>query len=345
MVQQQLADFLMEEGYREVPSSLPEFTIYFLMENNYVNVLHVISYQKNMYITEDQHLHMKEKIKLFFAEKGIKEVHILSLIICGDLNKASQFCTGDALTWVIDPYCNRLVIFENQVGEFYGMRNKLENFLNRLPDEAQNERPRDPARWIPYMTISLVAINVLIFIICTFTDDLLYNIGAFSARGFLEEKKYYRILTSIFLHWDLQHLAGNMLVLYYLGEVVEKHFGRVGYCLIYLVSGISGNFLSMQHELHMVSDIRSVGASGAVFGVMGALVIMVFRYKGRLKQINMGRLVFMIAYSLYSGFTAGNVNNAAHVGGLAGGIVSASVVQLWELMKEKLSRNEGRHEN
>ena len=95
----------------------------------------------------------------------------------------------------------------------------------------------------------------------------------------------------------------------------------------------------------MVSNIRSVGASGAVFGVMGALVIMVFRYKGRLKQINMGRLVFMIAYSLFSGFTAGNVNNAAHVGGLVGGIVSASVVQLWELMKEKLSRNEGRHEN
>ena len=131
MVQEQLADFLMEEGYREVPSNLLEFTIYFLMENNYVNVLHVISYQKNMYITEDQHMHMKEKIKLFFAEKGIKEVHILSLIICGDLNKASQFCMGDTLTWVIDPYCNRLVIFENQAAEFYGMRNKLENFFEQ----------------------------------------------------------------------------------------------------------------------------------------------------------------------------------------------------------------------
>ena len=345
MVQQQLFSFFMEEGYQQIPSNLPEFTLYFLMENNYANVLHVIDYQENMYITEDQHQHMKEKIKLFFLQKGVREVHILSLIICGDLKRASQFYMRDNLTWIVDPYCNRLIIFENQIADFYGMRKKLETFLDSISIEEEPEKSQKSISQLPYITIFLVAVNILIFIICTFTDDLLYNIGAFSASTFLEDKNYYRILVSIFLHWDIQHLASNMLVLYYLGEVVEKHFGRLAYTVIYLLSGICGNLLSIQHELHTEANIRSVGASGAIFGIMGALVVMVFIHKGRLRQISMGRLIFMITYSLYSGFIASDVNNAAHIGGLAGGLAIAALIWLGKTIIEKKYRNEGKHEN
>ena len=97
---------------------------------------------------------------------------------------------------------------------------------------------------MPYVTIFLVTANILIFLICTFTKNLLYNVGAFNAGMFWEDREYYRILTSIFLHWDVDHLVSNMIVLYYLGEVVEKYFGRVKYSIIYLFAGISGNLLS-----------------------------------------------------------------------------------------------------
>lgn len=345
MVEQQLGNFLIEEGYSKIPSNLPEFTIYFRPENNYVNVFHVIDYQKNLYITEDQYKHIKEKIISLFMEKGISDVHILSLVICSDMEKVRQICQEDPFCWMIDPYSDRLIIYENQAGDFYGMRAGLEYFLSHICAEAPQQdfaagaasnTPRKFSKGInniPFVTAAVVFLNILVFLICTFTGDLLYNIGAFNAADFLERKEYYRIFTSMFLHWDINHLVSNMVVLYYLGEVVEKHFGRLGYMVLYLTTGLCGNLLSLVYELYTDAQINSVGASGAIFGIIGALLVLVILHRGRLDQITVGRLLFMISYSLYSGFVGSNINNAAHIGGFLSGIAAAFV--LWILIKYK----------
>lgn len=343
MVEQQLDDFMAEEGYTKVPSNLPEFIFYYHMENNYVNVFHVIYYEKNLYITEEQYQHIKDKIKNFFKEKNVEHVHIMSLIVCRETEKGKRICGDDPFCWMIDSFDDRLVIYENQVGDFYGMRNKIECFLAQVSASEQEigDRREDTYRaekykasfHIPYMTAFLVAVNILTFLICTFTGDLLYNEGAFSAGMFWKDGEYYRILTSIFLHWDMDHLVSNMIVLYYLGEVVEKYFGRVRYGIIYLSTGVLGNLLSAFYEVYKGVYISSVGASGAVFGVIGALFILVCIHKGRFEQITMGRLLFMIAYSLYSGFVGRGINNAAHIGGFTGGVAISFV--LWAVGKKE----------
>lgn len=337
MVGQQLDNFLSGEGYAKIPSNLPEFTIYFHPENNYMNVFHVINYRNDLYVSADQYEHIKEKIKALFAEKGAADVHILSLIICADIGKAKQLCREDPFCWIIDTYNNRLMIYENQVDDFYGMKDKLEYFLAHMPpkDSEQTSETISSASGkkfklsglkLPYLTSLLVFINIIVFVICTFTGDLLYNVGAFSAGEFVERKEYYRIFTSIFLHWDINHLVSNMIVLFYLGEVVEKHFGSVRYGIIYFVTGICGNLLSMGYELYTNAYVSSVGASGAVFGIIGALLILVIIHKGRLDQITIGRLLFMIFYSLYSGFAGSNINNAAHLGGFLSGMAVACIL-------------------
>ncbi len=337
MVGQQLDYFLAGEGYMKIPSDLPEYTLYFREENSYINVFHVIHYEKNLYIAEEQYRYMKDKIKKMFMGKGsIHDIHILTLMVCQDIKRAKSLCQNDPFCWMIDPYGNRLMIYDNQVSDFYGMRNKLEEFLNHLPESNQEEciaeeRARKGKKWIagmhiPYVTAFFVLANILIFFICTFTSDLLYNIGAFSAGAFLADKEYHRIVTSIFLHWDIDHLVSNMLVLYYLGEVVEKYFGQISYSLIYLSAGIFGNLCSAWYEIHEGAYIHSVGASGAVFGIIGALFVLVCIHKGHLEQITMGRLLFMIVYSLYSGFAGDGINNAAHIGGFICGIAISFLV-------------------
>ena len=130
MLRQRLEDFLTEEGYMKIPSNLPEFTIYFRMENNYVNVFHVIDYKKNLYISADEYQHIKGKIKDLFKEKGIHNIHILSLIIGEEIERAKQLSMGDSMCWILEPYDRRLVIYENQVSDFYGMKDKLEFFCH-----------------------------------------------------------------------------------------------------------------------------------------------------------------------------------------------------------------------
>ncbi len=333
MLKQQLEFFLEEEGYAKIPSNLPEFTIYYQMENNYVNVFHVIDYRQNIYISEDQYLHIKEKIKDLFKEKGIHNIHVLSLIISADIQRAKQLYADDAMCWILEPFEQRLVIFENQVSDFYGMKEKMEYFLSHIEQEQIPSAPLKERKKLSYVTISLVFINIIIFLLCTFTEEVLYNIGAFNAAAFIEQREYYRIFTSMFLHWDINHLVSNMIVLYYLGEVVEKYFGAVRYSVIYLAAGICGNLLSMIYEIYTGVQIESVGASGAIFGIIGALLILVLVHKGHLEQITTGRLLFMISYSLYSGFVGSNINNAAHIGGLASGIILAFI--FWILKKPK----------
>lgn len=358
MVYEQLEHLLTGLGYCKVISNLAEFSFFFRRESAYVNVLHIIDYKQELYITEDQYTHIKEKIKLFFQEKGMGEIHILSLIICTDTEKAKQLCKNDAFCWIIDVKQNRLLIHENQAADFYGMKDILENFLYEIENAPAGEpgngedafRPDYQENWNAvksivrqyWANILLVAVNVILFMICTFTGDLLYNKGAFSVVNLIEDGEWHRVLTSMFLHGNIGHLISNMLILYYIGNVIEKQVGHFPYMIIYFLSGIMGNVFSAGYEMLTGDYVSSVGASGAVFGIEGALLVLAILHKGKLADVTTGRIVFSIAFSLYCGFTSAHVNNAAHVGGVIMGFLAAGI--FWMLMpdirKEKSKRKD-----
>lgn len=345
MTFEQLEHFFIEQGFFKIPSNLPEFTFFFREENAYVNVLHVIDYKQGLYISQDQYEHLKKTIRDFFVEKGVKEVHILSLLISTDTEKAKLLCKEDAFCWLIDPQHNRLIIHENQIADFYGMKNLLEDFLfgisTSLGEEQilstntelnnKNHWKQDWKNW-PWVNLLLVLVNVILFIICTFTGNLLYNIGAFSVLNLIQDGEWYRIITSMFLHWDVEHLISNMLVLYYIGNAVEKQMGHIPYAVTYFLSGISGAVLSMGYELLTHDFASSAGASGAVFGIEGALLMLVLLHRGKWADMTAGRVVFTIAFSLYCGFTSSFVNNAAHVGGVLMGFLVTGI--FWLLIPE-----------
>ncbi len=177
--------------------------------------------------------------------------------------------------------------------------------------------------------ISIVAINIFLFIISVFCDDLLYNECAFSLRYLLRGRQWWRLITSMFLHADADHLAGNMLMLYIAGELVEKYMGKARFAILYFFSGISGSLLYALYEFTTGRYVDSIGASGAVFGLIGALLVIVVRNGGKYADITIGRMAFMIAYMIYIGFRTSNVNNAAHIGGLLGGIMLTTFYMLF----------------
>lgn len=341
MTIEQLDHLFVSNEYDKIPSNLPEFTIYFHKENQGINVIHVINYRSGLYISGDQYCHLKEKIKEFFAAREEQEVHIMSFILCDDLNKAKQLSITDRFCWMIDTVNNRLIIHENQVPDFYGWKYLLEDFLAQIPYMEENfvqeesvaskrtdKKKTERLKELPWVNISLVAINIIVFLICTFTGDLLYNKGAFSVMDIIGDRAYYRMVTSMFLHADIEHLFSNMIVLYYVGEIVEDKLGHIPYVVLYFLSGIAGDVFSMGYELLTGDYISSVGASGAVFGVEGALLLLIILHHGRMKSMTAGRVAFAIAFSLYCGFTSTYINNAAHVGGVLMGFAASAVISL-----------------
>lgn len=179
---------------------------------------------------------------------------------------------------------------------------------------------------LPVITISIAIINILVFLILTMggmTENAIYMLenGAMYVPYFVENQEYYRIFTSMFLHFGLNHLFNNMVMLFVLGRYVEPVVGKVKFVFIYLVSGLGGSALSMLMELRSETFAVSVGASGAIFGLTGALLGLALLNRGQIAGITKQGILIMIAISLYNGYVNEGVDNFAHIGGLICGFL------------------------
>lgn len=176
-----------------------------------------------------------------------------------------------------------------------------------------------------YCAVNLVlaAVQILVFILCTATGNKMYIAGRCGTDLVLAQGQYWRLLTSVFLHAGLSHLGSNLLVQILMGNAVERNLGHIRYLALYLLSGIGGNVISVLYDRAQGVNIYSVGASGTVFGVMGTLFVLIIRGRKKLRSGSslLTRAAFAVFYAVYSGFRNPYTDNAAHLGGLAFGVV------------------------
>lgn len=183
-------------------------------------------------------------------------------------------------------------------------------------------------------TIILIGLNAAVFGILLLlgkTEDTLFIMehGAMYEPYLTDGQEYYRLVTSMFLHFGFEHLMNNMIMLGAIGMYLEPAIGKIRFLLIYFVSGIGGNILSFYMNLRQGRSVVSAGASGAVFGLMGALVFAVLWDRKNRIRLDKRRILFMVVLSLYFGFTSTGVDNAAHVGGLICGFVLCAALLLF----------------
>ncbi|MBQ2100734.1 MAG: rhomboid family intramembrane serine protease [Lachnospiraceae bacterium] len=189
----------------------------------------------------------------------------------------------------------------------------------------------DQRKWknwkeIPFVSISLVAINVIVFLINEFSPMDLFSAGELSVEGVLVRGEYERFLYSLFLHDGIDHIFNNMVILFFMGTMVEKEIGHFSFGAIYFISGFGGSLLSLYVKLIQGISIGSVGASGAIFGLEGLLLSMVLFYRKAMPNVTPIRVTLMIALGLYSGMMADNVDNAAHFGGILVGLIMGALL-------------------
>lgn len=187
----------------------------------------------------------------------------------------------------------------------------------------------------PIVSTVLVAVNVMVYILCSLTGELLYDRGQLDAFDVLLNKEYDRIFWSMFLHSGVSHLFNNMVILFFLGSMIEKEVGHFRYALLYLISGIGGNLLSLLAKVINGDVAASLGASGAIFGLDGVLLAMVLFSGREMENVTPTRVLLMILYSLYSGFTGRNIDNAAHIGGLLTGFLVTSIICFWQRSRRR----------
>ena len=201
----------------------------------------------------------------------------------------------------------------------------LELFFKLTQDiNAKNEDDAKMAEDVfrqkkPIVTYVLIVINILIFIVSMFANDFLYNLAV--NRYLITEGQWYRLITGIFLHANIFHLVFNMYALYIIGMQLESFLGKGKYLAVYLLSGLAGSVLSI-----FMSSGFSVGASGAIFGLMGSLLYFGYHYRVYLDSVIKSQIIPLIIINLLIGFFASGIDIWAHIGGLIGGVLATMAV-------------------
>lgn len=180
---------------------------------------------------------------------------------------------------------------------------------------------------LPIVTIILIVINVLVFLYMELTGstedtNFLYTHGAMYWPSIIDNGEWYRLITHMFVHAGPEHLLNNMFMLGILGYQIEREYGWFKYLLSYFVSGIGGAVLSSLVEMRMSEAAVSVGASGAIFGIFGIMLVMIFKNRRRMGQVSAPRLIILFVLMVFGNMEEG-VDWMAHLGGALVGVVLA----------------------
>ena len=167
----------------------------------------------------------------------------------------------------------------------------------------------------PVITSILIILNILLYIVPVLLGKYEEVINNFCVYGpLIRLGEYYRLLTGIFLHGGLFHLLFKCYALCIIGNQIEIYMGRCKYLIIYLFSGLMGALFSITF-----SNYASIGASGAVFGLLGSMLYFGYHYRIYLGSVIKSQIVPLIIFNLVLGFIISGVDNFAHIGGLLGG--------------------------
>ncbi len=238
--------------------------------------------------------------------------------------------------WGISYEQSRIYLYEKQKGDYCDLKNPLEDFLYSYKEAEKNERKLELKSIFTPINTTLIAINVLVFLILSILGNtesaaFMAEHGAMVKSKIIEQGQWYLLFTAMFVHFGEDHLLQNMIILMVTGSRLERVTGKWKFLLIYIISGLVSSAASLLVTMQGNDYIVSGGASGAIFGVMGALLGMILKdlltkKRRRIKDIGIAGIVFIIGSALFYGFVETGVDNAAHVGGLLAGVILSMII-------------------
>ena len=256
-----------------------------------------------------------------FLEKVYSKKISLNIVIC----------TEESYESLIQQSYNKLIYSEKEKQVVYSDNSckPLVSILNYSMEKQKtsNFKVKYKESLVTYI---LICVNILIFIITAFLSKSIYNINSYTlielgakVNVLINNGQPWRLITCTFLHGGLAHIAFNMYALKIIGSEVEYVYGKIKYIVIYLISALGGSIFSYLFNANSIS----VGASGAIFGLLGAMIIFGIRHKNKIGKAYIINLFKVLLINIFIGVTLSNIDNGAHIGGLIFGCISALAVK------------------
>lgn len=184
-------------------------------------------------------------------------------------------------------------------------------------------------KWLN-INVILIAVNIVVWLVMCVKGDtrsaqFMYEHGALYPTDVLDGE-WHRLISAMFLHFGAEHLISNMFMQYFLGDMLLRALSQWKFVLIYVLAGIGGNVTSFVMMLLTDDFAVAAGASGAIYGIIGALLWVVLRNGGKFESISVPRMLLATALYIGYGFTTEGVDAWAHLGGALVGFLAAIVL-------------------
>lgn len=332
--------FIMNQDYSPIIIKGITDEVWLENKNNAYSIVRVVTkhiHNEEQYeydVLKTKHIAKQIKRKTFDFSMNVLSIYVDS-IYYGDeeqdpkftniiVNDDDDFVTNEYITKnfkdIVDNYKYDREGFDLISQITYDIGNK-----NIIESEKREKIMRSKK---PIITTILITINVIIFALMYILGNgsentqTLIDFGANYVK-LTKSGEFYRIITSAFLHIGMLHLILNMYSLSVIGTQIEYFYGKVKYIIIYLFSAIMGSLFTV---VLSGSNTVAAGASGAIFGLLGALLYFGYNYRGYIGNSIIGQVIPVIILNLFIGFTTPGIGNAAHIGGLIGGYLISMIL-------------------
>lgn len=276
---------------------------------NTIDAQHIITLNIFAYSNENEEMLEFIKSEEFYADKSIHMIF-----------------------WAVDLKNKNILIPQNQTDKILNLFQIVEYSLNSehidneavytndLERQAIDENVLKPKTSNAYITYIIIALNIFIWAFMHFgrlnttLPQTILNLGANSREFIIIYHQYWRLFTSMFIHIELSHLMFNCFALFLFGIRVEKYFGKSRFLILYIISGIAGSFVSI-----IFNTTSSIGASGAIYGIMGAALALSEQTKKELDGLSFYSIAVIAVTSIAFSFLNEHIDNFAHIGGMIAG--------------------------
>lgn len=229
-----------------------------------------------------------------------------------------------------NPLQNNYIILDLISRKIQISDSKLETEAGQIANIMDNNIKMQNHREKPIITYSIIGINIVMFIISVILSNnmmdidtnVLVKLGA-KYNPLIEQGQWFRLITCMFLHGGIIHITANMYSLYCIGPLIEQLYGKYKYIVIYFVSGIISSLFSF-----WFSNYVSIGASGAIFGLLGMVLIFSIKERKRVGKGFLMNIASVVAINLFIGLSLPGIDNFAHLGGLLSGITLGGIMKL-----------------
>lgn len=293
-----------------------------------------------------RNLAYEKKLRDFFGQLNCSRILVLNILITEEemrFKNIGEFHPDQEIymvSWILELSARKLNINKGDLDEVLNIKELIDKILNMMDSKYNfeetnlfNHQERLKRRSLlkeisknTLLTYSLIGVNIFLWLIMEVHGgseniNTLLFFGANEPFLVLERSQYWRLVFSMFLHIGLSHLLYNGFALYLFGTRIERYYGKVKFLFIYFISGIIASIASI-----FFSATVSAGASGAIYGLLGALLVLAYKTKREIEGLNTYTILVMSLIGIGLGMVMPSIDNAAHLAGFIAGVLIGEIL-------------------